>query len=127
MIVVICPTTQEEMCTTGSLRMGLCVALSAPLRTQAKQSSFASTEIVWIASSLSLLAMTTERIRRTDKGAQATCPPSLSLRIAVLAAQPRRPYAAATARFIVAASSSSIGSRSPAAAQTRMFLAISDR
>jgi hypothetical protein len=60
-IVVICPTTQEEMCTTGSLCMaGMRIARLSPRhceRSEAIQTS--TTEIVWIASSLSLLAMTT--------------------------------------------------------------------
>jgi hypothetical protein len=80
MIVVICPTTQEEMCTTGSLRMaGMRITRLSPRHCERKRSNpecIRGTSLDCFVALL--LAMTMERIRTMGKGAQATCPPSSS-------------------------------------------------
>ena len=79
MIVVICPTTQEKMCTTGSLRMAAMrsrnslrvVASASDLSAEAQRAKAEAIQTlygdaVWIASSLALLAMTAlERPRQS--------------------------------------------------------------
>jgi hypothetical protein len=85
MVVLICPTTQGKMCTTGSLRMGLCVQVSPrhceppgprvarPDDRLREAIQTLSADAAWIASSLTLLAMTAEIVCRMGKA--KACPP----------------------------------------------------